>query len=121
IASSLCGCAAVLDFPRVVEGVPGDAACGIPLRPASLDQRLPVRRLLQRVEHRCAKGTHRHAVTALGYRKPPSELSRIDVVRPEDVIDDLVAIATATAWAFTELGGRRCGHLVEDRPGRFHQ
>ena len=85
--------------------MPGDAACGVPLRPSAVRERATVRWLAERLKDRGALGLDRGGLAEMRLRQTDAELSGIRVIGLEDVADHLVAVAATAARAFPERFG----------------
>jgi hypothetical protein len=105
----------------MVEDVPGDPARGVAGRPALGDRRRPVGRLAQHRHDRVAQGGDRVRVVDGGWAVLDAEPAGVARLRPQHVVDHLVAVAAAAAWALAQLARRAGDHLVEQRPRRGDQ
>src|SRR5471030_2615955 len=87
---------AILDLPGVVERVPRYAAGGVARGPATFHHGVGgtdggLQRLKRRISKRCYGGR----IRVRGHAEAQSELARIGALSHEDVLDHLVAIASA--------------------------
>jgi hypothetical protein len=105
----------------MIEGVPGDPACRVTLRPAFLNQRFPVRRPTQFAKDCVPKRFYRGPIIAFWNSHSQAELSSVNIVRSDDVLHDPVAIAATASWPFSERRWGRGGDSIEHSPGGFHQ
>src|ERR1700694_1550939 len=119
--SSLRRTAAVLDFPGVVGGGPGDTAGGIALRPAPFDEGLPVRGLAEHIGERGSKFGDSPTVVSSRWLEANPQLRGVRTLRTEHVVRDLVTITTTAAGTLAELRWCAREHLIEDDPGRVEQ
>src|SRR5450755_419816 len=90
------GNAAILDLPGVVERVPRYAAGGVARGPATFHHVVGgTDGGLQRLERRISKRCYGGRIRVRGHAEAQSELARVGALSHEDVLDHLVAIASA--------------------------
>src|SRR2546423_15368940 len=89
--------AAVFDFPGMIQRVPGDAARGIALGPAALDQRLALGWFLELLEDGLAELADCRDVSRPWYRKADSKLFGVNAIGTDHVLQHLVSVTTTAA------------------------
>jgi hypothetical protein len=77
------------------------------------------RLLLKRLDDRLTEGVQGLFVRVCGLANADAKMGSVSSLGIENVVGDLVAIATSATWSLAELGRRRGDDLIEDGPAWY--